>query len=117
MELMCGVKGHFFPEHFIRICLVGAFVGFYDSSDEWGRLVVATASNTGTRNSVMMNYNKKGRLLSPDKFMKGDEIAVICDFDSKTREIDGQKVKFENIFANDIIIVNKGDGETIPVLE
>lgn len=117
LELMCGIKGHHTPEHFFRCCIVGAFVNFHKSGEDWGRIYIATATDTNVSNTIMANYYLKGRLLGPNKFMRGDEVALVADVNTSTKEYDGEKRRFENIYVEDIVIINKGDGETLPVLE
>ena len=123
LEMMCKVKGNsYYPDHYCSCGIVGSFIHFHKSADDWGRIYIATASETGRNTRIMLNYYLKGFLLKPDSFTKGDEIALVADINVKFKEYETEDEKketrkFENLFVEDIVIVNKGDGKTIPTLE
>ena len=121
LEMMCGIKGKAFPEHYFRCCIIGAFINFYKSGVDWGRIYVETASDTNRNTRITLNYYLKGRLRKPEMLTRGDEIAIVADINVTAKDYeleDGsiEKRKFENLYAEDVVIVNEGDGETIPLL-
>lgn len=120
LEMLCGVKGNiYYPEHYFRCCIVGKLIHFHKSTDEWGRIYIATVSDTDWTTRIMLNYYLKGLMPDPEAFRKGDEVALVAGINVNSKEYvleDGRTVtrKFENLYVEDIVVLNQADVERMP---
>ena len=121
LEMLCGVKGNFdYPEYYFRCCIVGKLIHFHRSTDEWGRIYIATVSDADWNTRIMLNYYLKGLMPEPEVFRKGDEIALAAGINVRSKEYEledgGKETRiFENLYAEDIVVLNKADAERIPL--
>ena len=117
LEMMCGVKGNIeYPEHYFRCCIVGTFIHIAKRNDEWGRIFISPTSDADWDKRIMLNYYLKGLIPKPEKFKRGDEIALVVDIKVNSKEYeleDGSKETrtFENLYVEDIVVLNKADKE------
>ena len=80
------------------------------------KIVISPTSDVDWDKRIMLNYYLKGLIPKPEKFKRGDEIALVVNIKVNSKEYeleDGSKETrtFENLYVEDIVVLNEADKE------